>query len=233
MEPEKEQKVPNWKESKGKQILRNDIISGVVTDDMPAEDVYAMSEEYQKYAYKYFRVYLRYLRSSIHRQMDAVKKSTDAFEGFLYRAKAAKEAQNEEALPDSCPPQNRSYPKWDESDAKLLLQEDIKEGRDESLWPKDLWLSRPEYQLFPLKVFRDHLYGEKNRKRWVKTRPLLRLDINDGLDEVMNPKDLYCSRIEYQDFPFPFFRDRLNGERDRIAQAQNTTDQFAYEGEEP
>jgi hypothetical protein len=42
---------------------------------------------------------------------------------------------------------------WHLSDARKLLKEDMKANKHKQLKPKDLWLSRPEYQVFDLEPF--------------------------------------------------------------------------------
>ena len=52
------------------------------------------------------------------------------------------------------------YPKWRNSDARNLLLMDIKDGLDKTMKPAELWQYRPEYKIFPLKTFRDHMNKE-------------------------------------------------------------------------
>jgi hypothetical protein len=59
---------------------------------------------------------------------------------------------------------SKGYPRWDGSDAERLLKEDADEGLTNSIKPSDLHETRPEYQAFPLKTFRDHIHQE-NRSR--------------------------------------------------------------------
>ena len=59
------------------------------------------------------------------------------------------------------------YPRWNhpENRAKQLLEEDTKPGGiyyNENLKPRDLKVTRPEYQAFPDKNFRDRLYKAKS-----------------------------------------------------------------------
>jgi len=55
---------------------------------------------------------------------------------------------------------SRGYPRWCGSEAERLLKADIDDGNLTGIKPKDLHQSRPEYQAFPLKVFRDHIAQE-------------------------------------------------------------------------
>ena len=58
------------------------------------------------------------------------------------------------------PPRPRDYPNWHQSEARLLLKADITAGLHKTTSPKDLYMTRPEYQLFPLEVFRKHIYED-------------------------------------------------------------------------
>jgi hypothetical protein len=54
------------------------------------------------------------------------------------------------------------YPRWQGHPAQYLLRLDIKQGNLEGESPMSLRLKveRPLYRLFPLRVFRDHIYKE-------------------------------------------------------------------------
>ena len=55
----------------------------------------------------------------------------------------------------------RGEPIWDGSQAQALLKEDMADGLHVGKEPKQVWLSRPEFQEFLLDVFRDHIYQEQ------------------------------------------------------------------------
>lgn len=57
-------------------------------------------------------------------------------------------------------PPGSSYPRWDGSAAQRLLKEDIEEGEHKQLQPRELRMTREEYQVFPLHVFRKHIHQE-------------------------------------------------------------------------
>ena len=59
----------------------------------------------------------------------------------------------------------RGYPHWNKSRAKKLLIRDIDIGKHKRVRPIKLYYTRPEYQEFPLKVFRDHIYQEVRKKK--------------------------------------------------------------------
>jgi hypothetical protein len=55
---------------------------------------------------------------------------------------------------------NKPYPRWGGTVAEDLLKTDIDEGKHETMKPRELQATRPEYSLYPLKVFRDHVQQE-------------------------------------------------------------------------
>ena len=55
---------------------------------------------------------------------------------------------------------------WDGSDAQRLLKEDMDDRKQhEKMKPKMFYLSRPEYQHFPLEKFRGHIHQELRATR--------------------------------------------------------------------
>lgn len=56
---------------------------------------------------------------------------------------------------------------WDLSEAKLLLREDLKSGGLTSLPPAALHASRPEYLMFPARKFKEHVYQEIKRQKFI------------------------------------------------------------------
>jgi hypothetical protein len=65
----------------------------------------------------------------------------------------------------------RGYPKWGPSAAKELLKTDIDDGLHKTMTPMQLHQSCPEYEEFPLHVFRNHIYQDvKGRKKHPKVK---------------------------------------------------------------
>jgi hypothetical protein len=56
------------------------------------------------------------------------------------------------------------YPRWDGSAAQRLLKQDVDSGLAENLKPQLLHAYRPEYVVFPLEVFRDHIHQERRAR---------------------------------------------------------------------
>jgi hypothetical protein len=56
---------------------------------------------------------------------------------------------------------------FDQSPAKELLRQDVKDRQHIEMSPMELWHTRPEYLLFALKIFRQRIYQEvRLQKYW-------------------------------------------------------------------
>lgn len=60
------------------------------------------------------------------------------------------------------------YPQWDGSDAQKALEKDMLAFKHLEMEPSDLQDSNPVYDLFPLKVFREHIYQVTRTKKYLK-----------------------------------------------------------------
>ena len=91
---------------------------------------------------------------------------------------------------------------WDGSDAQRLLKEDMDDRKQhEKMKPKMFYLSRPEYQHFPLEKFRGHIHQElratretncwtvkKKKKQLAKEAKTLRKTVNEeDVDFLCDP----------------------------------------------
>jgi hypothetical protein len=144
--PAKEEK---WKDSEAKQLLREDIISGVVPASMAAKDVYDMRPEYKKWSYQNFPTNLRHLRKAIGDSYERMLADCEAYghdRALLVKLRAGKNPRGD--IP------------WHKSEAKKLLKQDIDDGKHRQMKPESLHGTREEYQAFPLTTFRNHIYQE-------------------------------------------------------------------------
>jgi hypothetical protein len=140
-------KMTKWKHSDEKEQLKLDILSGVVSPEMRPSVVYNMHDGiYHKFEYVNFQSNLRNLRSAINSSRIAAHEDEIALRTTFQRWRHE--------------PGEEQYPAWHKSDAKELLLEDIASGATEGLKPAEVHQLRPEYQDYPLKVFRDHLIKE-------------------------------------------------------------------------
>ena len=149
---------PKWRGSRARELLLEDIKENIVSDDILAELVYGMRVEYKEFEFTKFKTNLNNLLKFADKCRD--------------RADDDKAAVEHDALL-----QTYDHNKWHGSDAEKLLEEDIKARTFDEGFPKDFWLSRPEYQQFPLEKFREHLYQGKRPKTsgyWMKKKEALK-----------------------------------------------------------
>ena len=167
-------KPEDWKNSNAKalliKLLRDEsswVHAMLVVDPENAYDtvdaIHSENELFQQYPLQNFRTNFKNLKESISKLRDNIEFDQDAF--------------NKEKL--RFPRQRMlkaGYPRWNHSEAKLLLEEDIKEGRHRGPGksPKTLRASRPEYQEFKLERFRERVYSEHRKQTgdafWVHKR---------------------------------------------------------------
>ena len=143
-------KVPPWRSSKAKKLLFDDIVNGDVIDSMAPAEVFMMRPEYSLYKYSSFVSNLRNLRASIKR----LKKCADRDQRALY---------HDFSLTPSII--IRTKPRWAGSLAHSLLKVDIDSGASTRMTSNELWLSRTEYQEFPILCFKRHIRQELNSRK--------------------------------------------------------------------
>lgn len=152
-----------WINSEAKDLLRQDIEAGRVTAEMKPRAVRQMRPEFRLYKLVNFGNNLRSLRKALSLQHELATFDQNAFE-------------NDERLfpPAAANNQQRGYPHWNGSEAKRLLKLDVDANRHDTVTPKALYESRQEYQVYPLAVFRKHIYQEVRSRRdtayWIHRR---------------------------------------------------------------
>ena len=144
-------KKQKWISSKAKRLLRDDIISGAVTADMPAKDVYNMRPEYQEWPEKNFPTNLKNLLTKIGEDYEKARVDQMAYDHDLAHLRTLRAGQTQTL-------------QWHRSDAKWMLIQDINMGKHELMKPAELRLTRAEYQEFDLKTFRNHIYQEVDKR---------------------------------------------------------------------
>lgn len=149
---ETKQSVP-WKKSNEKEILKQNILDGLVREDMNPEEVYNMHEGYKQFPYANFKRNLLCLHKTINRKKHQMIVGNVAFEKFKKTAAESYDRGND----------TTEQSPWFSSEAKTLLMSDIEAGRHLGKNPKEIWQSRPEYQKFILNRFRNHYYTLKSK----------------------------------------------------------------------
>ena len=143
--PKKREATP-WEIAKP--LLEADYLAGRITDEMKPRHVIKMRPEYEAVKPENFRPNFKRLKDGISgSKMRAIEE-----EEMLQIALGHYTLSHEDPMT------------WNGSDAKNLLKQDMENGRHIIMTPKALWNSRPEYQQFKLKTFRDHIHQNKRSK---------------------------------------------------------------------
>jgi hypothetical protein len=127
-----------------KPLLEKDYLEGRATADMQPREVIKLRDEYKKVKVENFRSNWKAMKERI--QAHKTRATEDAHD-FLHDMQLYTLARD---LP--------SY--WDGSAAQRLSIDDVDAGLHKAVMPKQLRLSRSEYQNFDLQVFRKHIYQE-------------------------------------------------------------------------
>lgn len=158
--PDQTEPAVPWADSEARHILLKDLAEGVVPmepdESMPTNVIFTSHPEFATYGYRLFSSRLSGLRKIVKRDMSRAETDKQRFINF----KANNETHSMTA---------HGYPEWDGSDARKKLIEDIDSGLVDTLEPAELWNLREEYEPFPLKVFRDHIYQEIGTRKFYHT----------------------------------------------------------------
>ena len=136
-----------FENSVSKALLRIDILQGRVTDATSPKAAYDLHpEEHHKWKYQAWCGAMKRLLAAVDRDQDRMQWDVLSYGHDI----AIIQAQRSEPADAA----------WHRSPAYRLLKQDIDDRKNEQLAPKELWMSRPEYQAFDLQCFRKHIYQE-------------------------------------------------------------------------
>lgn len=138
---------PAWGKSKAKRLLSEQIIAGIVTDDMDWKQVYSSNDVYTATSRRKFYGRLHGLRGQIR---DAKQRASADEKGLRHDRRQFPTPKTN----------HRGKPRWEGSDADKWLKEDVKAGVHKHNRPSQLYRTRDAYQEFPLAVFCKHVYQE-------------------------------------------------------------------------
>lgn len=146
----------NWAKSTARRILWEDLKSGQIPMDMPPMEVFLYRPEFVDFDpnYERFRSRLRYLKDSCNASDDRAAEDDAAL------------AHDRNLFP--MPTHNhRGEPRWPDSIAEKWLAKDMDVGKHDQLKPSDLHQSQIEYQAYPLAIFRQHIYQEVKKRKFI------------------------------------------------------------------
>jgi hypothetical protein len=130
-------------------------MEGVISDDpsddsTPIEDIYCMSDEFQKYSFEKFESRLKALREKIQSLNTHAEEDQRAFEIYKEHHKPALFS-------------HKGYIQRQGSESQEFLWDDLDDYmKNPNMKPKDLWSheDRPYKDEFPLYAFRDKIKQE-------------------------------------------------------------------------
>jgi hypothetical protein len=157
--------APKWIDSKGKQLLLQDLLSGRISLKSPREwtakrdynlAVYNLADrpQFRLYPYNNFVTNFRNLRKKV--LQETVSSATDSHA-----------LAHDRSIHPVAPFNQLGEPRWEGSSAQKLLSADIDDAKHTRMKPQILHGTREEYGVFDLTVFRKHIRQE------VQTRKLL------------------------------------------------------------
>lgn len=168
-EPNKDADGNVWKNSKVKEQLVDDLISGLIPFDrnaMPPKKVYNLEDRreiFHQFPYEQFRTNLNELRKT-HRQL------------FEFAKADLQALLRDRTLHPKKTIDKRGNLVWDGSEAQSLLRQHFKDSADandandadgEDQGADALYDSLPAYKLFSKSVFLDHVRQEKRRVLYI------------------------------------------------------------------
>jgi hypothetical protein len=142
---------PKWRNSVAKKILTNEILEGNIGNQTPSE-LYDSNDEFKKFPRRNFIANMSKLQQKLE-----INESNARIDGEAIEHDRKLHPRGEKTA--------AGYPFWDTSAAKTLLETELSCITTNKMKPIDLWMSRPEYQEFPLKVFRCHVNNMKRKTK--------------------------------------------------------------------
>jgi hypothetical protein len=173
---------PKWRYSEAKKVLTVLLESDSQIYQMEPEQVHKLSTLFEQYEIARFTTYLKNLKASLEKNKDLVRGDEQAL------------VHDKRILPTKIL-NNRGKVRWETSDAKKLMREDVKNKVHKIAKPKEFQKTRPEYNVFDLEEFRKHIYQEEYaqsaRSYWLhkkETKKQYKQDVNKAAKEIINNK---------------------------------------------
>ena len=151
----------DWKKSEAKEIILDDLKRGVLPleeEECSAEEawnlMYVHMPEFVTVVFEQFKDRLRDHRAQVKKQQGA---ANEEYLAFVHdRQLHPRRLHN-----------RHGEPVFDLSAARPLLEEDVKNGKQNTMLPSELRQTRPEYMAFKPEVFRQRIYQEERRQKFI------------------------------------------------------------------
>lgn len=155
------QKFVDWRKHPAKDIILCDLETGVLEideDQVPAKEawdaVYKHLEEFSNVPFEQFELRLHDHRQQVLRRMGRCEAEEEAL--VRDRLLHPRESHN-----------RRGEPVFDLSNAKQLLRDDVSNNRNKQMSRAQLQSSRDEYKQFKPKKFKERIYQEVKRQKFI------------------------------------------------------------------
>lgn len=161
MAPKKKKKETCWQNSEGRKLLLEDVRSGRIPNDMDPTAAFAMRPEFdvfpsaKKTSAQLFSARLSSARGIIQGKIDRSSRELALL-------------QQDRAVHPPPATNHRGEPRWQDSIAQQLLKQDVGNKIHEQLSRKQFYLSRPEYQVYPMRIISGHVDQEVRLIRFLK-----------------------------------------------------------------
>jgi hypothetical protein len=144
---------PPWKNNPVRDLLMQDIRTGVVDGLRPAQ-VYNSRAEYCSTSRQKFASRLSSLRKQVNTQLTSARADSAALE-------------HDRQLYPIQPIGSNGMPRWQGSEAESVLLRYIDNNLQTTNTPRQLYLSHPAFQAFTLEMFRKHIYQEIKKRKFI------------------------------------------------------------------
>lgn len=124
---------------------------GSKIDNMTEEEIWESDPLFQQYELEPFKTYNKNMKKLTNKRKGLLLKEEESYQGDMLK------------LPRNTKT-SRGVPFWNNHGASELLKEDVRSGNAQKMKPRKLWESREEYQCFPLRIFRKHIYQERTKQ---------------------------------------------------------------------
>ena len=160
--PPKNQVKQSWQKSDGKELLMADLRSGTIAlrGKGDADKIYKLRAEFggddiddkRKFPHRLRTARLKTEMLNNLSDFDVVAISHDR---AIFPIKVAN---------------HETEPRWDGSQAQVLLRNDVSAKLHHNMKPQELHRLRTEYSEFSLTKFREHIYQEERRQKYIKDK---------------------------------------------------------------
>jgi hypothetical protein len=148
-----------WEKCTARTLLQRDLMDGVVPLSgyvMNASKVQQTRPEYMAYDLDFFNTRLQTMRANMRKQH--TNSQQDAISYAHDRLMFPTPTHNPNGIL-----------RWEGSEAETLLRTDIEAGVHNAMTPKQMYLSRPKYQMFSQRKFAGHIHQEIRRRKFVQS----------------------------------------------------------------